>query len=79
MSKPMPTTASPAHIMNRTPAVSAVRLASPSVNAEIRLVPAIAVAICTKNKMPTAVAVLLLLELMTSSPLPTATPTALAG
>src|SRR6478735_7478339 len=35
----------------------------------MRLVPAMAVAICTKNKIPTAVAVLLL-ELMTSSPLP---------
>ena len=56
----MPTTAIPEHIMSRTPTVSGARAVLPSTNAWISDMPTMAVAIWTKNRMPTVTAIFLL-------------------
>ncbi len=56
----MPTTAMPEHIISRTPRFSGALAVSPSTNAWINDVPTMAVAIWTKNRMPTVTAIFLL-------------------
>ena len=56
----MPTTAKPAHIIKRTPAVSGTRSVSPSTNACINDVPNMAVIDPERKRTPTTVAVALL-------------------
>ena len=50
----MPTTASPEHIIRRTPRVNGARSVSPSTNAWIKDVPNMAVTIWTTNRTPTS-------------------------
>src|SRR6476619_1517260 len=60
ISRPMVTTTRPAQIIRSTPTVNRARSVSPSTNAWTRDVPNMAVTIWTTNRMPTAVAILLL-------------------
>jgi hypothetical protein len=59
ISRPMPTTARPEHVISRTPAVSCAREASPSTNAWIIELPTMAVTIWTTKRTPTVTAIIL--------------------
>src|SRR3954451_10245153 len=59
ISRPMATTARPAHIISATPRVMDVRSVLPSANAWIIEVPNMAATIWTTNRMPTVEAILL--------------------